>query len=76
MASLGYKYKPDFSLPEFDNNLLNKIRSFKGGLRALALIEVEQFYKAAREFRKIIVKFDTKYYPQLLNFFQKIICQE
>ena len=71
MASLGYKYKPDFSLPEFDNNLLNKIRSFKGGLRALALIEVEQFYKAAREFRKIIVKFDTKYYPQLLNFFSK-----
>jgi len=71
MASLGYKYKPDFSLPEFDNNLLNKIRSFKGGLRALALIEVEQFHKAAREFRKIIVKFDTKYYPQLLNFFAK-----
>ena len=71
MASLGYKYKPDFSLPEFDNNLLNKIRSFKGGLRALALIEVEQFHKAAREFRKIIVKFDTKYYPQLLNFFSK-----
>ena len=71
MASLGYKYKPDFSLPEFDNNLLNKIRSFKGGLRALALIEVKQFHKAAREFRKIIVKFDTKYYPQLLNFFSK-----
>ena len=71
MASLGYKYQPDFSLPEFDNNLLNKIKSFKGGLRALALIEVEQFYKAAREFRKIIVKFDRKYYPQLLNFFSK-----
>ena len=71
MASLGYKYKPDFSLPEFDNNLLNKIKSFKGGFRALALIEVEQFHKAAREFRKIIVKFDTKYYPQLLNFFSK-----
>ena len=71
MASLGYKYKPDFSLPEFDNNLLNKIKLFKGGLRALALIEVEQFHKAAREFRKIIVKFDIKYYPQLLNFFSK-----
>ena len=71
MASLGYKYNPDFSLPEFDNKLLNKIKSFKGGLRALALIEVEQFHKAAREFRKIIVKFDTKYYPQLLNFFSK-----
>ncbi len=71
MASLGYKYKPDFSLPEFDNNFLNKIRSFKGGLRALALIEVEEFHKAAREFRKIIVKFDTKYYPQLLSFFSR-----
>ncbi len=71
MASLGYKYKPDFSLPEFDNILLNKIRSFKGGLRALALIEVEEFHKAAREFRKIIVKFDTKYYPQLLSFFSR-----
>ena len=71
MASLGYKYNPDFSLPEFDNNFLNKIRSFKGGLRALALIEVEEFHKAAREFRKIIVKFDTKHYPQLLSFFSR-----
>jgi soluble lytic murein transglycosylase len=71
MESLGYKYDFDFSLPKFDNKLINKIKSFKGGLRALALLEIEQFHKAAREFRKIIVKFDAQYYPQLLSFFSK-----
>ena len=69
MASLGYKYKPDFSLPKFDTILINKIKSFKGGLRALALIEVEQFHKSAREFRKIITRFDVSDYPQLVTFF-------
>tara|TARA_B100002019_G_scaffold222884_1_gene195740 strand:+ start:502 stop:2277 length:1776 start_codon:yes stop_codon:yes gene_type:complete len=68
MASLGYKYNPNFDLPKYDQNLINKITKHKGGLRALALIEVNEFYKAAREFRKIIPKFDVKDYPQLLSF--------
>ena len=42
-----------------------------GGVRALALIEVNEFHKAAREFRKIIPKFDVKDYPQLLSFTSK-----
>ena len=52
MASLGYKYKPNFDLPKYDQNLINKIYKHKGGIRALALIEVNEFHKAAREFRK------------------------
>ena len=71
MASLGYKYKPNFNLPKYDYNLINKISKHKGGVRALALIEVNEFHKAAREFRKIIPKFDVKDYPQLLSFTSK-----
>ena len=71
MASLGYKYKPNFDLPSYDNNFINKILKHKGGIRALALIEVNEFHKAAREFRKIIPKFDIKDYPQLLSFTSK-----
>ncbi|MDC1375542.1 lytic transglycosylase domain-containing protein [bacterium] len=68
MASLGYKYNPDFNLPKFSKKLLKKIISYKGGLRAMALIEVNEFHKAAREFRKIIPRFDVSDYPQLLSF--------
>jgi soluble lytic murein transglycosylase-like protein len=71
MASLGYKYKPNFDLPKYDQNLINKIAKHRGGIRALALIEVNQFHKAAREFRKIIPKFNVKDYPQLLSFTSK-----
>ncbi len=71
MASLGYKYNPNFDLPKYDINLINMISKHKGGVRALALIEVEEFHKAAREFRKIIPKFDINYYPKLLSFTSK-----
>jgi len=68
MASLGYKYNPDFSLPKFDTDLIKKIKSYNGGLRALALIEVSEYHKSAREFRKIIPKFEVDDYPKLLSF--------
>jgi soluble lytic murein transglycosylase len=71
MASLGYKYNPNFDLPKLSINLIQKIVSHKGGLRAMALIEVNEFHKAAREFRKIIPKFDISNYPQLLSFASK-----
>ena len=68
MASLGYKYNPNFELPKYGKNLINKIYEHNGGIRALALIEIGEFHRAAREFRKIIPKFDVKDYPQLLSF--------
>ncbi|MDC1296088.1 lytic transglycosylase domain-containing protein [Pseudomonadota bacterium] len=71
MASLGYKYNPNFNLPKYRKNLIKKIQSHDGGLRAMALIEVNEFHKAAREFRKIIPKFDIADYPQLLSFTSK-----
>ena len=71
MESLGYKYNPDFSLPNFDINLIRKIKNFKGGLRAIALIEVSEYHKSAREFRKIIPRFATEDYPKLLSFFSQ-----
>ncbi len=71
MASLGYKYEPNFELPSYDQRLVNKIAKYKGGVRALALLEVNEFHKAAREFRKIIPKFDVRDYPQLLSLTSK-----
>ncbi len=71
MASLGYKYKPNFDLPKYDISLINKIIKHSGGVRALALIQINEFHKAAREFRKIIPKFDVEDYPQLLSFTSK-----
>ncbi|MDC6451270.1 lytic transglycosylase domain-containing protein [Alphaproteobacteria bacterium] len=71
MASLGYKYHPNFDLPKLSLNLIKKIISHKGGLRAMALIEVNEFHKSAREFRKIIPKFPISDYPQLLSFASK-----
>ena len=68
MASLGYKYNPNFDLPKYGKNLIYKIYKHKGGIRALALIEIGEYHRAAREFRKIIPKFDTNDYPQLLSF--------
>ena len=68
MASLGYKYNPNFDLPQFSTKLIKKIVNHKGGLRALALIEIKEFHKAAREFRKIIPKFDVSDYPELVSF--------
>ncbi len=68
MASLGYKYEPNFKLPQFNSTLIKKIKNHKGGMRALALIEVKEYHKAAREFRKIIPKFEIIDYPQLLSF--------
>ncbi len=71
MASLGYKYNPKFELPNYSINLIKKIFQHNGGKRALALLEVDEYHKAAREFRKIIPKFDVKDYPQLLSFISK-----
>jgi hypothetical protein len=71
MESLGYKYKPDFSLPKYDLNFIKKIKLFKGGLRALALLEVSEYHKSAREFRKIIPQFEISNYPKLISFASK-----
>ncbi len=71
MESLGYKYNPDFSLPDYDITFIKKIKSFKGGLRALALLEVGEYHKSAREFRKIISKFKVTDYPKLISFASK-----
>ena len=71
MASLGYKYKPDFSLPDYNTEFIKKIKYLKGGFRALALLEVGEYHKSAREFRKIIPQFKISDYPKLITFASK-----
>ena len=56
---LGYQDDFDFQLRPVSKPFLKKIKSFKGGKRILALLQVSQFYKASREFRKIIFNFKT-----------------
>ena len=34
LASLGYKYTPNFDLPNYDHDFINKILKHKGGVRA------------------------------------------
>ena len=67
-ASLGYKEKLDFSLPKITKTFVSKIKSFKGGKRLLALIQISENHRAEREFRKIISNFSIKEYPKVISF--------
>ncbi len=70
-ATLGYKEKLDFSLPNITNSFLSKIYSLDGGKRLLALLQISQNHRAEREFRKIIVNFSIKEYPKIISFATK-----
>ena len=67
-ATLGYKEKFDFSLPTITNPFKNKLKSSKGGKRVLALLQISENHKAAREFRKIIFDFEIVDYPKIISF--------
>ena len=68
---LGYQDDFDFQLRPVSKPFLKKIKSFKGGKRILALLQVSQFYKASREFRKIIFNFKTSEYDEIVSFASK-----
>ena len=70
-ASLGYKDNYDFKLDEISKRFILKLKSFQAGKRILALIQISQFHKASREFRKIIFNFNVQEYPQIISFASK-----
>ena len=47
------------------------MKSFEAGRRILALIQISEFHRASREFRKIIFNFNEKEYPQIISFASK-----
>lgn len=70
-ATLGYQDKYDFKLKNISKKFILKLKSFKGGRRILALIQISEFHKASREFRKIIFNFNEKEYPEIIAFASK-----
>ena len=70
-ASLGYQDNYDFELENISKSFILKLKSFEAGKRILALIQISEFHKASREFRKIIFNFNEKEYPQIVSFASK-----
>ena len=67
-ASLGYQDNYDFKLENISKQFILKLKSLKTGRRVLALIQISEYHKASREFRKIIFNFNEKEYPEIISF--------
>ena len=70
-ASLGYQDDYDFKLENISKRFIIKLKSLQAGRRILALIQVSEYYKASREFRKVIFKFNEEEYPEIISFASK-----
>ena len=70
-ASLGYQDNYNFKLDKISKRFILKLKSFRSGRRILALIQISEFHKASREFRKIIFNFNEKEYSQIVSFASK-----
>ncbi len=70
-AALGYQDSYDFNLENITKQFILKLKSLNGGRRVLALIQISEYHKASREFRKIIFNFNEKEYPQIISFASK-----
>ena len=70
-AMLGYKDNFNFELKKISKKFYKKLGNLAGGKRIFALLQVNQYHKASREFRKIIFNFDEIDYPEIVSFAQK-----
>ena len=70
-ALLGYQDDYDFKLENISKQFILKLKSLKTGKRVLALIQISEYHKASREFRKIIFNFDETEYPEIISFASK-----
>ena len=71
IKSLGYNHKINFDLPEISENFISWFSSQKGGLRALALLQVGEYWHADRELRKLYPITPEKFHLQLMSFSSK-----
>ena len=67
-ASLGYQDNYDFKLQNISKQFILKLKSHQAGRRILGLLQISEYHKASREFRKIIFNFNEKEYPQIISF--------
>ena len=70
-ASLGYQDNYDFKLQNISKQFILKLKSLQSGRRILGLLQVSEYHKASREFRKIIFNFNEKEYPEIISFASK-----
>ena len=68
IKSLGYNHKMNFDLPNISENFIYWLSSQKGGLRALALLQVEEYWHADRELRKLYPITPEKFHLELMSF--------
>ena len=71
IKSLGYNHKINFDLPNISGNFISWLSSQKGGLRALALLQVEEYWHADRELRKLYPVTPEKFHLELMSFSSK-----
>ena len=70
-AALGYQDNYNFKLENISKRFIVKLKSSKPGRRILALIQISEFHRASREFRKVIFNFNEKEYPEIISFASK-----
>ena len=71
IKSLGYNHEINFELPNISGNFISWLSSQKGGLRALALLQVGEYWHADRELRKLYPLTPEKFHLELMSFSSK-----
>ena len=71
IKSLGYNHKINFELPNISEQFISWLTSQKGGLRALALLQVGEYWHADRELRKLYYITPEKFHLELMSFASK-----
>ena len=68
LSALGQESALKFDLPHISNDFIHWLSQTKGGERAFAFIQVEEYWHADRELRKIYSKIPEKYHLELMAF--------
>ena len=71
IKTLGYNHEINFELPNISGNFISWLSLQKGGLRALALLQVGEYWHADRELRKLYPITPEKFHLELMSFSSK-----
>ena len=71
---LRLNHKINFDLPNVSQDFISWLSSKKGGLRALALLQVEEYWHADRELRKLYSSIPEKFHLDLMSFQAIMVC--
>ena len=74
VQAAGQRYEIDFSLPAITDDFRVWLAAQKGGQRALALLQVGNWTRAARELRYLVEEMPPAFQRDLIAFATRIIC--